>query len=110
LKAEFDLITGRTRRQADGLHRGKDSEEYHQATAFVEMSAEDAARLGLEEGETVHLETTAGEVQVPLTIGDLPSGLLFMPMGPTANTLVGADTDASGTPPFKDLKVQVTST
>lgn len=110
MKTEFELITGRTQKQADGLHIGKDSEEYHQATALVEMSAEDVTRLGLEEGEIVRLQTAAGEVEVPVTIGDLPSGLLFMPMGPTANALVGTDTDASGTPPFKDLKVQVTST
>ena len=110
MKSEFELITGRTRRQADGLHLGKDSEEYRQATALVEMSAEDIARLGLEEGDRVRLQTAAGEVQVPVYTGDLPSGLLFMPMGPTANALVGTDTDASGTPPFKDLKVQVTPT
>jgi formylmethanofuran dehydrogenase subunit D len=109
LKAEFELITGRTRRQADGLHRGKDSEEYRRATALVQMSAEDMARLEIEEGDVVRVETAAGQVKVPVQAGNLPSGLLFMPMGPTANALVGTDTEATGIPSFKELKAEVTS-
>lgn len=107
MSREFRLITGRTRKQADGLHQGKDSETYQQATALVEMSSDDMARLDIEEGAIVRLRTTTGAVEVPAQTGELPSGLLFMPMGPTVNTLIEAETDGTGIPPFKELMVEV---
>lgn len=107
LSKDLTLITGRTRRQADGLHRGKKTEAYRQATELVEMNAEDMARLGIEDDAMVRLRTSAGAVEVPAQIGDLPPGLVFMPLGPTANALIGTETEATGIPPFKGLEVEV---
>jgi formylmethanofuran dehydrogenase subunit D len=39
--------------------------------------------------------------------GKLPSGLLFIPMGPTANKLVSAETFGTGMPNFKGESVEV---
>jgi len=107
LDATFKLVTGRTRSQADGLHRGKDTDAYRQATERVEMNQDDMDALGLEEGATVHLRSDAGRVNVMVVSGQLPPGLLFMPLGPAANRLVDVDTDATGTPRYKDLPVIV---
>ena len=45
---KFILITGRTSKQGVALHKGKDSDEYRQATGFVEMNHLDRERLGVE--------------------------------------------------------------
>lgn len=101
------LITGRTREQADALHRGKETEAYRQATELIEMNARDMDQLGIEEGKLVRVRTSTGAVEVPAHSGELPPGLVFMPLGPTANALIGTDTDATGIPPFKGLSVEV---
>jgi len=107
LSEHFTLITGRTPEQGEGLHKGKDSEAYRSATALVEMNPEDMARLGIEEGQVVRVQTAGGRVEVPVRAGTLPPGLLFIPMGPVANVLVGTDTGGTGMPPFKGLAAEV---
>jgi formylmethanofuran dehydrogenase subunit D len=101
------LITGRTKEQAKGLHTGKETDAYRQATELVEMNAEDMARLGIEEEATVQVRTSVGTVQVPARVGELPPGLVFMPLGPAANALIGTETEGTGIPPFKGLDVEV---
>ena len=103
----FTLITGRTPEQGKGLHRGKGSELYQSATSLVEMSAEDMARLGIEEGQTVLVRTAAGQTEASVRAGPLPLGLLFAPLGPAANALVGTDTEGTGMPLFKGLAAEV---
>lgn len=107
MRGKLTLITGRTRDQAIGLHKGKSSEAYRQATALVEMSPHDMGRLGIEEGMPVRLRTGAGEVELLARAGALPPGLVFVPMGAVANTLVGAETEGTGMPSFKGLAVEV---
>ena len=103
----FTLVTGRTPEQGKGLHQGKGSEAYRRATALVEMNPQDMARLGIEEGQTVRVRTAAGQVEVVVRAGTLPPGLLFIPLGPVANILVGTDTEGTGMPLFKGLAAEV---
>jgi formylmethanofuran dehydrogenase subunit D len=35
---------------------------------------------------------------------------VFIPMGPTANVLIGTETESTGMPPFKGLAVEVEPT
>jgi len=107
LSERFTLITGRTPEQGKGLHQGKDSEAYRRATALVQMSAADMERLGLQEGRVVRLRTTTGQVDLPVQAGTLPPGLLFVPMGPEANALIGTATESTGMPPYKGLDAEV---
>jgi formylmethanofuran dehydrogenase subunit D len=107
LSENFILITGRTREQADGLHKGKDSEAYRKATALVEMSPEDMAHLSIKEGQIVRLRTASGQVEVPVRTGALPSGMMFIPMGPVANLLIETETEGTGMPAFKGLTVKM---
>jgi len=107
LNEYFTLITGRTSGQGKGLHEGKDSDAYLRATSLVQMNSEDMARLNIEEGQAVRVHTETGQVEVPVRAGTLPSGMLFMPMGPTANLLIGTNTESTGMPPFKGLTAEV---
>src|SRR5665811_1775743 len=43
--ALLTLITGRTREQAIGMHKGKGSSEYRRATSLVQMNPDDMERL-----------------------------------------------------------------
>ena len=107
MTAQFRLITGRTRAQGDGLHQGRDSEAYERATQLVELNKEDMAVLGLDEGDRVTITTPAGHVEVPAQKGNLPQGMLFMPMGPAANLLIGSETECTGMPSFKGTMAEV---
>jgi len=107
LSEHFTLITGRTPEQGKGLHKGKDSEMYRRATALVEMSSEDMISLEVKEGQIVWVRTTTGQVELPVRAGMLPPGLLFIPMGPVANLLIGTDTESTGMPHFKGLTAEI---
>jgi formylmethanofuran dehydrogenase subunit D len=102
------LITGRTRKQAVGLHKGKDSEEYKAATETVEMNPDDMARLGIADGDRAVLRTDSGSVTLTAHEGTLPAGLVFVPMGTIVNALIGTETYGTGMPSFKGLQVEVT--
>jgi formylmethanofuran dehydrogenase subunit D len=101
------LITGRTRKQAIGMHKGKSSSEYLEATAIIEMNPDDMARLAIADGGLTRLSTSEGEVQLRAQAGDLPAGLVFVPMGTLVNGLIGTDTAGTGMPSFKGLRVEV---
>jgi formylmethanofuran dehydrogenase subunit D len=105
--SEFILITGRTTRQGEALHIGKDSDEYRQATGVVEMNHLDRERLGIEEGQRACVRTAFGEAELELREGDLPEGMIFVPMGPAANALIGAETRGTGMPDSKGLEAEV---
>jgi formylmethanofuran dehydrogenase subunit D len=106
---DFTLITGRTRKQGDSLHQGRDSEAYRRATHVVQMNADDLSDLDLAIGDIVSVSTQSGQVQVPVETGDLPRGMLFMPMGPSANLLVGGETESTGMPSYKGQSAEVSA-
>ena len=114
--SKFILITGRTAKQGAALHKGKDSDEYRQATGFVEMSRADRERLAPlapqgwgERGavQRVRVRTAFGEAEFELREGNLPEGIIFAPLGPAANALIGAETRGTGMPDSKGLKAEV---
>ncbi len=107
MSENFILVTGRTVKQANGMHKGKDTDKYRRAVTVVEMNPEDMARLGIAEGRVVQLRTPAGKVEAPVQAGALPPKMVFIPMGPVANELVGPETDGTGMPTFKGLTVEV---
>ena len=108
MNPEFKLITGRTREQAKGLHSGGGgSEEHIKATSRVEISPDDMKRLEIRTGEIVRIKSASGSVDVAAYPADLPAGLVFMPMGPFANRLVGPETNGTGMPSFKEQSVEI---
>jgi formylmethanofuran dehydrogenase subunit D len=109
LNNRFILITGRTREQAKGLHSGGGgSAEHIKATSKVEISPDDMQRLTIIEGEIVRVTSSSGTINVPAYEGNLPKGMIFIPMGPSANRLVGTETFGTGMPSFKEQVVEIT--
>lgn len=107
MSEHFTLVTGRTVKQASGMHKGKNTDAYRRAVTVVEMNPEDMARMGVIEGGIVRLRTSTAQVEAPARAGALPLKMVFIPMGPVANELVGPETDGTGMPTFKGLTVEV---
>ena len=104
------LNAGRSSKQGTSLNVGKLGDEYQKVTTTLEMNTEDMERLGLSDGDQVRLRTAVGEVIVsckgrkPV---DLPSGLLFLPYGPSSSKLMTGETEATGMPISKNIEVEV---
>jgi ferredoxin-nitrate reductase len=47
--------------------------------AYVQLSAEDAARYGIADGDMVEVTSRRGRVQEPARVGDIEPGLVFIP-------------------------------
>ena len=107
-REEFILITGRNLKQGLALVLGKHSPEYIDEVSMVEMNKENMEQMGLEDGRQVRLGTEYGKITVRCrNSAALPQGVIFMPYGPPANTLIGPDTGSTGTPDSKGIKVEM---
>jgi molybdopterin-dependent oxidoreductase alpha subunit len=105
---EFRLMTLRSEGQfntvvyeEEDLYRGNARRD------VVMMAQADATRLGLNEGDTVTVETAAGRLQVVAAIVDITPGNLAM-YYPEANVLVSRSVDPrSKTPAFKSVVARI---
>lgn len=105
---EFTLITGRTLRQGLSRDHLKLEKEYMKAAAICEIDKEDFERLGVKEWTPIRVTSEHGSVVVyAVKSSNSHKGIVFMPMGPWANKLIGANTDSTGMPTFKGIKVKV---
>jgi formylmethanofuran dehydrogenase subunit D len=112
IKLEFYLITGRSIEQGCGKEKGKFSEEYINNVAVCEMNAEDMKKLNIREGENIKVTTKFGSVilKAKKSRRIRSSGMIFIPYGAWANVVLGSDTEGTGMPTLKGLKVIVEST
>ncbi len=106
---EVEIVTGRTLDQGATVEE-KLTEEYFKAVSYIELSEEDFAALGLQEGDRVKVKTDFGEVVVFAKRGELPKGIAFIPMGPYANMIIDPDTDGTGMPKFKGVRAKIEKT
>lgn len=106
---EVEVITGRTLDQGATVEE-KLTEEYFNAVNYAELNEDDFSTLGLQEGDRVKVKTEFGEVVVFVRKGNLPKGLIFIPMGPYANQVIDPSTDGTGMPKFKGVKGTVEKT
>ena len=61
-------------------------------TAYVEMNDQDVKELGLADGDRVVVSGNGAEITLPLRIGDVAQGAVFLPFdqpGVRANALIG---------------------
>ncbi len=100
---EVEVISGRTIDQGKTVEE-KLSEEYFNAVNYCEINERDFKKLGLREGDRVKVKTDFGEVVVFAKSGDVPEGVVFIPMGPYANRVISDDTDGTGMPRFKGVR------
>ena len=101
---EFRLMTVRSEGQFNTVvYEEEDLYRGNRHRDVVMMAAEDAARLGLGEGDAVVVETEAGRLRVTAAIAGLKPGNLAM-YYPEANVLVPRRLDPrSRTPAFKSV-------
>lgn len=108
-KLRVTLTTGRTLAQGATREGMKTLNEYVRAAAVCELDPGDMEKLGVKEGDLVRVTTKHGSVIVRATISTQaphPS-IVFMPIGPWANVLIGAETDSIGMPSFKSISAEV---
>lgn len=104
VKIKVTLISGRTSQQGVGLEVGKTSDQYFKSVSYVDVSAEDAEAMGLEDGKPVEVATPHGSVVVAGRVSKgLEVGMAFFPYGPWANQVFGSETDGTGMPAYKGV-------
>jgi molybdopterin-dependent oxidoreductase alpha subunit len=105
---EFRLTTVRSEGQFNTVvYEEEDLYRGNRRRDVVMMAAEDAARLGVAEGEPVMVETESGRLEVSAAIASLRPGNLAM-YYPEANALVPRRVDSrSKTPAFKSVAARV---
>jgi formylmethanofuran dehydrogenase subunit D len=101
------MISGRTLGQGVTCE-SKMSAEFLKATSVCSISEADYSTLGISDKKNVLVKSDFGRaVLTPRVDPGLPQGLIFIPMGPWANALVGPDTGGCGTPQFKGVEVEI---
>lgn len=108
MSESFVLIPGRTSKQGCGISEGKFTAGYQQETTTLQVAPEDMQRLGLNNGDRVHLASESGAIEVAVTAAkgdELPPGVLFIAYGDLSSRLMGGDTHGSGMPTSKGLDV-----
>jgi len=105
---EFRLMTLRSEGQFNTVvYEEEDLYRGNRRRDVVMMAAEDAARLGVVEGERVLVETDAGRLEAAVALVDIRPGSLAM-YYPEANVLVPRRLDGrSKTPAFKSIAARV---
>lgn len=111
---EVTVVTGRTTEQGT-LVEDKFTPEYFESVSYGELNKDDFNSLGLVEGDRIRVKTKFGEVVLfarenMIDETDIPTGMVFIPMGPYANQVVGPRTDGTGTPLYKGVKGTVEKT
>jgi formylmethanofuran dehydrogenase subunit D len=103
------LVTGRTISQGTTREGKKKLKEYMESVAVCELDPEDLGKLGIKDGDLVRIKTNYGSVVVRAKASNQAphSGIVFIPMGPWANEVIGSDTDSIGMPSFKSIQAEI---
>ncbi|MDY6865434.1 MAG: molybdopterin dinucleotide binding domain-containing protein [Halobacteriota archaeon] len=109
-KINVKLISGRTLDQGATLEN-KMSTDFVEATAICEMNQKNLDALGASEGDNVEVITDFGSTVVKLKLNDgNPDHIVFVPMGPYANAVIGPECGSVGMPLYKGLDADVSTT
>ncbi|KXB06526.1 hypothetical protein AKJ51_03600 [candidate division MSBL1 archaeon SCGC-AAA382A20] len=98
--------------QGIGIEKGKDSEEYNEATSTLFMDPDDMKAMEINAKDHVKLKTEESEIVLKVKKSfDAPHrGVVFIPYGSRVNKLIGANTDSMGMPDFKNIPATVEKT
>ena len=108
-KLKVTLLTVRTIEQGVGKEAGKGTKEYFESTTMCYMDESDMKKLGLKGNMNVQVTTPNGSVvlrAVKNPRGAMP-GLIYIPYGPWANSIVSNETTSIGMPSFKGTPAEV---
>ena len=108
-KLHVTLLTGRTIEQGVGKEYGKSSPEYYEACSMVYMDAGDMKKLGVKNGANVLVTTPNGSVVLKAVKHPRGTmhGLIYIPYGLWANSVVSNATTSIGMPSFKGTPAEV---
>lgn len=107
---KVSINTGRRVAQGE-LIEAKLSKQYLEAVATVEINPEDASEIGLGDGQNCQVESEFGSVVLRGVVDKgISRGGVFIPMGPWANSIIGADSTSTGMPQFKGLEGKIQTT
>jgi formylmethanofuran dehydrogenase subunit D len=103
------LVTGRTIDQGVGKERGKTSKEYMDNVSVCFLDPRDLAKLGIKEKTNVLISTEYGSVVVQAlkSLRAPHAGIVYVPYGPWANTIVNPETNSIGMPSFKGIPARI---
>jgi formylmethanofuran dehydrogenase subunit D len=101
------LITVRTAKQGAAMEKGKLSAEYIAETSALTLSPRDFQELELTAGQQIRISNDSGQVLVTCRSAEGPDGVFFLPLGPTANALIGEQTHGTGVPSYKGFSVEI---
>ncbi len=102
------VTSGRTLKQGRAMEIGKLSSDYFEEVSVCEMDKVTIDALGIEEGDSVLVETIHGTVLVKSRLDRRAEpGVVFIPCGPYANAITGADTAGTGMPDYKSIEAQI---
>ena len=108
-KLEVTLITGRSIYQGTYKESGKFGRDYAEEASTCYMDEEDAAALGLRDGDPVRITTPFGSLVLRAKVlkEKRDRGVVFVPYGPWASMLVSPETHGTGMPSLKGIKATV---
>ena len=104
------LITGRTIEQGVGKEQGKASKEYTDSVSICYIEPDDLKKLAIKENSNVSVSTEYGSVVLKAlkSLRSPHTGIIFIPYGPWANTVVDPETDSIGMPSLKGIPAEIT--
>jgi formylmethanofuran dehydrogenase subunit D len=103
------LLTGRTIEQGVGKERGKAAKEYGESVAVCFIDPQDLKRLRIKEGANVEVSTSYGSVVLKSVKSRRGphAGVVFVPYGLWANSVVNPATGSIGMPSLKGIPAEV---
>ena len=108
-KLKVTLLTGRTIEQGVGKEAGKATQGYFESTTMAYMDICDMKKLGVQNKTNILVTTPNGSVvlkAVKHPRGAMP-GMIYIPYGPWANSIVSNETTSIGMPSFKGTPAEV---
>jgi formylmethanofuran dehydrogenase subunit D len=108
-KLQVTLLTGRTIEQGVGKEAGKATQGYFESTTMAYMDICDMKKLGIKNKTNILVTTPNGSIvlkAVRSPRGAMP-GLIYIPYGPWANSIVSNETTSIGMPSFKGTPAEV---
>lgn len=104
-RLKVTIITGRSLSQGRSKELGKFSDKYRESVAVCELDPKDLRALRIRPGTNVRIRTKYGKVVLKAVKSTQSPhrGIVFLPYGPWASVIMGAETQGTGMPSFKGV-------
>lgn len=108
-KLRVTLITGRTIEQGVGKEHSKASQEYFESVSVCFLDPEDLKKLGIKAKTNISVSTQYGSTVVKAlkSLRAPHQGVVFIPYGPWANSIIDPETDSIGMPSLKGIPAEI---